>query len=109
MTHVYPSPEERERLYRWMQSIGLVRPDIQRDYSSVRIDGPLSPDEGFACGPTEPTDPLAWCETNLGLRALRAAPWGAEDREPLFLGGGQPLGAQATAEWIEREARRLLR
>lgn len=87
MTHVYPSPEERERLYRWMRSIGLVRDDVQRDYS----------------GPAP--DPLAWCETNLGLRALRAAPWGAEDREPLVLGGGAPLGPEAVAQWVEREMR----
>jgi hypothetical protein len=56
-------------------------------------------------------DPDDWCRQNPKLQELRfrriiGLP--AEDSEPLVLGGGEPLSAEAALAWANRLAKEVL-
>ena len=87
MSLIYPTPEEQDRLARWL--------------AGYRVN--IGPGFGLSRD-----DPFGWCRHNVALVALRQA-WQAsrplDDTEALYLGGGAPLGPTAVIQWVEREMR----
>ena len=87
MSLIYPTPEEQDRLARWQ--------------AGYRVN--IGPGFGLSRA-----DPFGWCRHNELLvtwRRIFRATRPTADTEPLYLGGGEPLGPKAVIQWVEREMR----